>query len=102
MADGREITFREPNGARSVISASVMPSEKYSWAGSPERFVSGRTANDSIRDPGLPPRRRSRTRNTFQEKSAAARTTTEVIAIVQPTCHRRECKLILFLRSTLA
>src|SRR5215471_11425341 len=32
--------------ARSVISSSVIPSAKYSWEGSPERFSSGRTASE--------------------------------------------------------
>jgi hypothetical protein len=35
------MTLRVPIRAKSVIDASVMPSEKYSCAGSPERFVRG-------------------------------------------------------------
>lgn len=37
----RDMTLRVPIRAKSVIDASVMPSEKYSGAGSPERFVRG-------------------------------------------------------------
>jgi hypothetical protein len=43
MAEVREMTRKELNCASSVISASVMPSAKYSWLGSPERFSNGRT-----------------------------------------------------------
>jgi hypothetical protein len=40
----RDMTLRVPIRAKSVIDASVMPSEKYSCAGSPERFVRGSAA----------------------------------------------------------
>src|SRR5215475_7293422 len=53
MVDVREITRSELTLARLVINSSVMPSAKYSWAGSPERFARGRTAMDSIRADGL-------------------------------------------------
>ena len=43
-----EITFNALICARSVISASVMPSAKYSCAGSPERLFKGSTASDLI------------------------------------------------------
>jgi hypothetical protein len=45
MEEVREITLTDPICARSVISASVMPSEKYSCAASPVRFCNGKTAN---------------------------------------------------------
>ena len=48
MTDVREITLSEPSFARSPISTSVIPSEKYSCSGSPERFSSGRTAMERI------------------------------------------------------
>src|SRR5271157_4491414 len=44
MTDVRDMTRRLPNCARSPISSSVIPSVKYSWAGSLERFPKGKTA----------------------------------------------------------
>ena len=49
MTDVREITRTPLILAIAEISSSVMPSEKYSCAGSPERFSSGRMARESIR-----------------------------------------------------
>src|SRR5688572_18684023 len=49
MTDVREITFKALMRDNSVISASVMPSAKYSRALSPDRFSSGSTASDSMR-----------------------------------------------------
>src|ERR1700722_17137200 len=40
------MTRRLRNCARSPISSSVMPSVKYSWAGSSERFSRGKTARE--------------------------------------------------------
>ena len=44
--DVREMTFSVLIFARSVVNASVIPSAKYSWSGSQERFSSGSTAMD--------------------------------------------------------
>src|SRR6476469_179716 len=46
MAEVREMTRNAAICARSPIRASVIPSTKYSCAGSPERFCSGRTTID--------------------------------------------------------
>lgn len=54
ITEVREITFRAEIFERWVMSSSVMPSEKYSWAGSPERFVRGRTARERMDDPRGP------------------------------------------------
>ena len=48
MADVREITRRPLTFARSAISVSVMPSEKYSCSGSEEKLPSGSTASEWI------------------------------------------------------
>src|SRR5437870_3100253 len=48
MAVVREMTLSALICERSVISASVKPSAKYSWAESLDKFVSGRTARDRI------------------------------------------------------
>src|SRR5215469_4616790 len=48
MIEVREMTLIEPSCARSVIKASVIPSEKYSWLGSAERFCNGSTAIERI------------------------------------------------------
>ena len=48
MTEVREITFSDPIFARSAIRVSVMPSAKYSWSASPDRFSRGRTAIDRI------------------------------------------------------
>src|SRR5215831_4468642 len=53
MTEVREITRGTPICARSVIKASVIPSEKYSCEGSPLRFSNGSTASDWIRRVGL-------------------------------------------------
>src|SRR5258708_4468176 len=52
IADVREITRSDLIFARLVVSSSVMPSAKYSWLGSPERFSNGSTAKERM---GLPP-----------------------------------------------
>src|SRR2546427_798698 len=60
MADVREITRSALRRASSEISASVMPSAKYSCAGSRETFSRGRTASDRIASragSSSPPRR---------------------------------------------
>ncbi len=59
MTDCREITRSAGSDARFVMSASVMPSLKYSCAGSPVRLASGRTASERMgaRSPGSAPRR---------------------------------------------
>jgi len=46
ITDVLEMTRRLRNCARSPISSSVMPSAKYSWAGSSERFSRGKTARE--------------------------------------------------------
>ncbi len=48
MTEVRETTRRLGIRASSVMSSSVMPSAKYSWAGSPERFWRGSTAIEPI------------------------------------------------------
>src|ERR1700682_6821133 len=55
MEEVREITFTEPICARSVIRASVMPSEKYSCAGSAERLCRGNTAREWMEGAPLAP-----------------------------------------------
>jgi hypothetical protein len=44
----REITRKALIFDRLLINASVIPSEKYSCSGSPERFTSGNTATEWI------------------------------------------------------
>src|SRR5437762_2340310 len=46
IAEVREITLSPGIIDRSAVSKSVMPSAKYSSAGSPERLRNGRTTND--------------------------------------------------------
>ena len=46
------MTRREAICAISLINSSVIPSEKYSWAGFPDKFSSGSTAMESIRGDG--------------------------------------------------
>src|SRR5690348_1821591 len=53
MTEVRDITRRELTLARSVINSSVMPSEKYSWEGSPDRLASGRTAMERTEEAAL-------------------------------------------------
>src|ERR1700730_13457931 len=48
MTDVREITLSDRICARSAMSASVVPSERYSWLESPEKFSSGSTAIEWI------------------------------------------------------
>ena len=48
MDDVREITLTPASRPSVPINSSVMPSAKYSCAGSPERFASGRMAMDRI------------------------------------------------------
>src|ERR1700722_8638632 len=48
MTEVPEMTRSEPTLARSVINWSVMPSTKNSSDGSPEKFLSGRTAMERI------------------------------------------------------
>ena len=58
ITEVREITLSALICANSVISASVMPSAKYSCSGSCERFSSGSTASDRIPlGSGLPNKR---------------------------------------------
>ena len=49
IAVDREITRSERILARLAIRSSVMPSAKYSWSLSPERFSSGSTTRDLFR-----------------------------------------------------
>src|SRR5438876_10966904 len=49
IADVREITRSEVILDTAEINSSVMPSQKYSCAGSPEWLSSGKTANESMR-----------------------------------------------------
>ena len=71
------MTLSDPTLARFVISSSVIPSAKYSWAGSPERFSSGSTAIELIR--GLDATCRPECRK-CTETTAAASTTNAAIA----------------------
>jgi len=48
IAEVREITRRSRMAERRPMSASVMPSARYSCPGSPERFFRGNTAKDLI------------------------------------------------------
>ena len=48
MIEVREVTRKAEIFPRSEIRSSVMPSLKYSCIGSPDRFSSGRTANECI------------------------------------------------------
>src|SRR5689334_18565049 len=52
MTEVREMTRSEAILAISPISSSVIPSEKYSCSGFPDRFSSGSTAMESIRGEG--------------------------------------------------
>ncbi len=65
ITDVREITLSARIRDSSAINASVIPSAKYSCAGSFERFERGRTARESIRlpassapEPSAPPESR--------------------------------------------
>src|ERR1039457_6145095 len=53
------------------MSSSVIPSAKYSWVGSFERFSNGRTATERICGPGDAAVRRSRQCPGFQSRAAA-------------------------------
>src|SRR5260221_9802342 len=48
IAEVREMTRRSRMAERRPMSASVMPSARYSCPGSPERFFRGNTAKDLI------------------------------------------------------
>src|SRR5215469_3919256 len=48
IIDVREITRRSWIAERRLIRASVIPSARYSWVESPERFFKGSTATDRI------------------------------------------------------
>src|SRR4030095_8827148 len=54
ITDVREMTLSALILASSAISASVIPSEKYSCSGSWEKFSSGRTAMERIGGDGRP------------------------------------------------
>jgi hypothetical protein len=71
ITDVREITFRARMRDSSVITASVIPSAKYSCSGSLERFESGSTASESIRPPFSLPVHRLLNRPTSAAKSTA-------------------------------
>ncbi|MBA7705721.1 hypothetical protein ES703_114557 [subsurface metagenome] len=78
MIDVRDLTCSAPIFPRSAISASVIPSAKYSCSGSPDRFSSGSTASDTIR-PGLaPPSSCSRHRPIFSPTTTSAPTTSPI------------------------
>src|ERR1035437_6683594 len=49
ITDVREMTRNRLIREMAAMSSSVMPSEKYSWDGSPERLSSGSTARESMR-----------------------------------------------------
>src|ERR1035441_8472444 len=49
ITDVREMTRNSLIREMAAMSSSVMPSEKYSWDGSPERLSSGSTARESMR-----------------------------------------------------
>src|SRR5207249_12091327 len=57
IAEVREMTRRTRIMDRRPMISSVMPSAKYSWAGSPERFFRGNTPKDLILDPVAPLKR---------------------------------------------
>ncbi len=48
ITDVREITRRLCILDRRPMSSSVIPSARYSWVGSPDRFFKGSTAKDLI------------------------------------------------------
>ena len=55
VVDVREMTLSPPRWPSVPINSSVMPSAKYSCAGSPDRFASGSTAIDRTAPGGTPP-----------------------------------------------
>ena len=86
MAEVREITRRALILPKSVMSASVIPSAKYSCSGSFDRFSSGSTARDRMRPAAAPPAEafpssRSRNSPAFRPKSSAS----SIAAAVPPS-----------------
>ena len=75
MAEVREMTRNAPIFAKSPISASVIPSAKYSCAGSPDRFWSGNTTIEVICDGAV--ERLSRMNTKRAKASARPRTVSE-------------------------
>ena len=73
MTEVREITRSALILERSAISASVIPSAKYSWSGSREKFSSGRTARDEMRGVRFRLSKRSRQSPTLSPKSTASK-----------------------------
>src|SRR5262249_45205991 len=51
----RAITIRPPIFDKSVITSSLMPSEKYSCSASPDMLVKGKTAIDGVSALGVGP-----------------------------------------------
>src|SRR5262252_5304889 len=71
ITEVREMTRRPWIVDRRPMSASVMPSARYSCVGSPDRFFKGRTAKDWIRGDGLEAKRRWRTWPKVKAKTVA-------------------------------
>src|SRR5438552_8529925 len=84
ITEVREITLRERMGARLVISSSVIPSAKYSWVGSPERFASGRTASDPMWGRGPPPEASPSERRFWMSAVRIARITASTRIVTAP------------------
>src|SRR2546421_11973549 len=81
MAVVRDVTLRAPIWDNSVISASVIPSAKYSWLGSFDRLVSGRTTKEWMAGTLTLEKRRERTPPRSRASSAAAAATTAAATI---------------------
>ena len=71
ITEVREITRTPSSEAKSVMSSSVIPSVKYSWVGSFERFSNGMTAIERTCGPDDAALRRSRQFPRFQTRAAA-------------------------------
>ena len=76
MTEVREITRSALILDRLVISASVIPSAKYSCSGSPDRFSNGRTASELMITAWGRLKSRSRHPPTFNAMSNATTATT--------------------------
>jgi hypothetical protein len=85
MTDCREITCRAGRDARLVMRASVIPSLKYSCAGSPVRLASGRTASERMRGwSGASALRRRTGVNEISSASNAAAASVPASPVVRP------------------
>src|ERR1700757_2009210 len=78
-ADDREITLRSSILERALIKPSVTPSQKYSWFGSPVRFLRGRTATDRTVS-GRPTLADGRSREKKKNAAAMAEQTAAAVA----------------------